>query len=181
MYQDLDLDGMQGHAALDYVESAVLQDDERIAWKGRPSPAACARVGLPRSAVGLAVFAFACFWTVGFGGLFALLGVPLFAFAAWLLSTSARYYGKGRRTYYAITGRRILIVTAGIIYRTHSIAPSDIADYLREARPDGRGDIRLRRTERGRSNYSVRWTEFADGLWGVADVKGAADAIAAIR
>lgn len=178
-----DVQQARDRAILDYVQTAVLQPDEAIRWKGRPSPAACARLALVKSFFGLFFFGFACFWTfmASAGGLFALFGLPFIGVGGWLICLPLLHYRRAFHTYYAITDRRVLIVTARTRFRINAVVASEISDYEREDKGDGSGDIRLKTTlSRGR-NGVTRSTEFADGLWGVDDVKGAADAIQALR
>lgn len=170
---------------LDYVERDVLQDRERIAWKGRPGGGRPLALRLFEFLFSIVWLGFAIFWTVtasANGGLFGLFGVPFIVIGVWALSRPLRENLRARRVYYAITDRRILIVTAGRRMRVNSITADAISDYERIDRGDGRGDIRLKKTvSRGHRGAIHFATEFDDGLWGVEDVKGAADAITALR
>ena len=174
---------LRDHKALDYVQHSVLLPDETIVWKGRPDPLKSASVGALKALFGLFFFGFAVFWTVmaSQGGLFALFGIPFVAVGAWMVSGPARDYLRAGKSYYAVTDRRVLIVTAGGSYKVNAIVAGDITDYERTDKGDGTGSIRLRKTvseTRKGTNVSV---EFTDGLWGIADVKGAAEALAALR
>ena len=105
---------------LNYINQYVLQKDEKIVWKGRPTPSRCASVGLFQSFFGIFFFGFAIVWTVMASkaeeaGFFPLFGIPFMAVGAWMVSGPLRHYRWGKRTYYAITNNRILIVTTGSV------------------------------------------------------------------
>jgi hypothetical protein len=152
-------------------------------WKGRPNPKKSAAVGLFQFFFGIFFFGFAIVWTVlaSGAGLFALFGLPFLAVGAWMVSGPMRNYIRASRSYYAITDKRVVILTAGNNYKVISIAPGEITDYERTDKGDGSGSIRLRKTISESSEGTSSSVEFADGLWGIADVKGAADAIAALQ
>ncbi len=184
---------------LHYVQNSVLQPREKLVWKGRPNPLAAASVGLGLFFFGIFFFGFAIFWTAGasaaawavraadgqvfplFAGVFPLFGVPFLAVGAWMVSGPVRNYLRAARSYYAITDKRILIITAGRGYTVRTIFADKINDYERTDNGDGSGSIRLKKTiiNSGRGTRSS--VVFADGLWGIADVKGAADAITALQ
>ena len=170
-------------AALLYLQTSVLQPNEKVAWKGRPNPFTGASIGTFKSLFGVFFFGFAVFWTVGASqaGAFALFGIPFLLVGAWMVSAPLRNYLHARRTYYAITDKRVLILTVGSSHTVNSIVPEQITDFERTDRGDGSGNIKLRTTVSQTRRGSSSSVEFTDGLWGVADVKGAADAITALR
>lgn len=187
-------DPARDQQVLDYVENSLLRTDEILVWKGRPDPMAYIRkpATLVQVPFGLFFFGFAVFWTIGASQgstVFGLFGVPFMAVGLWIASKPLRTYRRAARTYYAVTDQRILIVSAGRSYTVNTIHPGDIVDYERTDRPDGTGSIRLRTTERRyrrtrsrfRGTRTMNTVAFTDGLWGIADVKGAADAVAALQ
>ena len=65
--------------------------------------------------------------------------------------------------------------------KVNNIVASEINKYERSNKGDGSGDLRLKETiYRGRQGISLI-TELTNGLWGIADVKGAAEAINTLR
>lgn len=121
-----------------------LRPGEQILWKGRPDPS---RLFGPRDAL-LVPFSilwagFAVFWEVGVitsGGplFFVLWGIPFIAMGAFI--TVGRFIAKRarkRRTWYAITTNRVLIVESGrkLSVRELSIGEAGSTDY----RPSSRG------------------------------------------
>lgn len=172
-----------GHQVQSYVENNVLTDGEEIAWQGRPDPMEAAKVGWLNALFGVLFLAFAVFWVVGASdsGWFALFGLPFVAVGLFMISRPARQYLNAGKTYYAVTNKRVLLLSAGKTFKVTSITPSEMTDYEREDKVDGTGSIRLRKTishDREGPSSSVEPT---DGLWGVADVKGASEAIARLR
>jgi len=179
-----------------YLQKEVLQKTEKITWKGRPAPLRSAAIGSVKLFGGLFTIAFGIVWTVQtlpnitsfaehdfftIAGLFTLFGIAFIASGVWAILTPFRNYIRAGRTYYAITNQRVLIIMAGKNYRVVSITPSEIVDYQRTDKGNGFGDLRLRKTINKNDEEANTTTEFVDGLWGVPDVKGAADAIAAIK
>lgn len=168
---------------LSYVHSDVLQPKEQLIWKGRPSPTRSMAVAALKTIFGVFFFCGAVVMTViaNQHGM-ALFGVPLLLGGLWLVTVPVRLAMRARKTYYAITDKRVLIVKAGKRIKVITITSGDITDYERSDRGDGTGDIRLHRVaKKGPQVGSILVAEFEDGLWGVDDVKGAADAIAALR
>lgn len=169
--------------ALDYVQNAILQPNENIVWKGRPNPLTCAAIGLFEFLFGVLFLAAAFFIMVkaseSGAGAFLLFHVLPIAFGAWMVSTPARNYLRACQSYYAITNKRVLIITAGNTCKVNSIVAGEISDYERTDKSDSSGSIRLRKTMRWNKGTQSS-ASFADGLWGITDVKGAADAIAAL-
>lgn len=174
----------------DYVESKVLQEGEKVVWSGRPNQF---RVFF----WAMRSWPFVVFLTV-FGGLFTgfafhgngasdnamavLFGMVVFFGGLFLALNPVLQYQAAGRTRYAVTDQRILIIEAGNERDVVSIRARDISDYLRSDRGDGTGDIQLRKTAHKSNKHGTSYSaEFMDALWGVDDVKGAADAIAALR
>lgn len=172
----------------EYLKNEVLQTGETLAWTGRPSPKDAALLAgmLPTLLHGLGSVAFGIFWIFNSTGMdadwFGLVGIPIIGFGVWSLSEPARNFLRASQTYYAITNKRVLIVEAGNKIKVTSLVGSDITYYHRSDKGNGDGNLRLRRTIRssgsGRLSKSI---QFTDGLWGIADVKGAAEAITVVR
>lgn len=167
---------------LTYVQNEILQPSEKLAWRGRPSPGRAMRLDILHFFIGLFWLTFSIFWVVmaSVAGAFALFGVPFVLIGIWLVSTPIRNLLRAGRTYYAITNRRVLIVTAGSRIKVRSLGAHDIGDNERSDRGDGTGDIRLRKgAMASQMNYFFH-SSLSDGLWGIDDIKGAADAIASV-
>ena len=185
-----------------YLDDQVLQSGEQIAWQGCASPTAASKLGVGAVLYGLLWMVFGSYWmfysdgpqgstvriellhmhwrmpatTVG-GAVTMVLSL---GGGFWLFTRPVRYYLRAARTLYVITDRRVLLVSDWLWRRVVRIAPSDIRDCERWDFRRGTGDIRLRRS--GISGYwTPRTVLFGDGLWGIDDVKGAADAIAVLK
>ena len=171
--------------ALQYLETQVLLPGEKVVWKGRPDAMESAKVGPFKFFFGIAFFSFSLFWMYMAasidGGFFALFGLPFAAVGLWLVSGPARNYLKSARTYYAVTDRRVVILIRSSGYSISSITPDQMSYYERTDRSAGFGNIQLKTTAHHGPDGTSITTEFTDGLWGINDVKGAADAIGKLR
>lgn len=139
------------------ITQAELSVDERIVWVDRPAPAALARTQWRMASFGLFMTLFALFWlatTLSFLGptmengpppvflaMFPLVGLAVLGVGLYFLSTPLRYWHKAKRTVYAVTNHRALIVEPG---RVQSFEPGDIQQLVRRDRSGGRGDLVFR-------------------------------------
>lgn len=174
-----------GQQISDYVENNVLTEGETIVWRGRPNPVAAAKMAWLHILVGVATLAFAAFWLSGVpsnGWAVAdLFGIVIVGAGLFELSRPLINYIKAGKLWYAITDKRVLLLSAGNTFKVTSITRSDMTDFDRTDRADGTGDIRFRRST-GSRHFGPRATvEVTDGMWGIADIKGAAEAIDALR
>lgn len=188
---------------MNYVEDYLLQSGQQIVWKGRPSAASAAKLGLRGIFDGALAMVFGAFWILKTSwpepheneGSFQLLHMignvtnlgfvdvilfTTFSVAGfWLFVRPVRYYLRATRTEYVVTEHNVFLFTDWWWRRVVRISPSDISDYELREFGGGAGDIRLRRT--GLSGYwTPRSVRFRDGLWGICDVEGADEAITAI-
>ncbi len=176
-------------AVLTYVENAVLNEGEEIVWRGRPSPGACARIQLSRTVAGVVFIIVGGAWTIFLINIqiwMAIPGLVGLVFGAKLSGHALANYLRAGRSYYAVTNKRILIITAGRSISVDSVTGSEIRKLRRVEKPDGAGNVSYRSTTkvgRDHNDYIRTYTSvgFKDGLWGVADVAGAARAIAALQ
>lgn len=137
-----------------------LDPGERLVWSGRPRPDLALRSALANAwlllllGVLLGAFMIAAavrLWirpvevpiepgAAGLSILIILMGVALIT---WILSEPSRVASRARRTIYAITDRRALVITRsrrGVV-EERDFAPDETRHILRVERPDGSGDI----------------------------------------
>ena len=133
---------------LQSVIESEMRSDEKMLWVARPNPV---RLALPF----LAIAGFGGIpWTdfsisfmfkwqqnagldigdILFQGSFVAIGVGMLAAPIW-------GYLKARKTVYAITDRRILIIVAGRSKKVQSHGEGDIGNIERVERADGSGDL----------------------------------------
>lgn len=178
-------------AVLTYVEDAVLNEEEHIVWKGRPAPWASATVHLAIPILGTVLILFGLAWTgfilnYGLPILMAIPGAAGLLYGAKVASPMLINYIRAGRTYYAVTNRRILIITAGRSISVDSVTGSEIKKLQRKEKLDGTGNVSYRFTTTSGPDANNRYRSytsygFRDGLWGVSDVAGAANAIEALQ
>ena len=176
-------------AVLAYVENAVLNEGEEIVWRGRPSPAASAKIQLSRTVSGVVFVIVGGAWTILLINIQLLMAIPGMVgliFGAKLSGHALVNCLKAGRTYYAVTNKRVLIITAGRSISVGSVTGAEIKKLRRVEKPDGTGSVSYRSTAkvgRDHNDYVRTYTTvgFKDGLWGVADVAGAARAIGALQ
>jgi hypothetical protein len=166
------------------VAQNELSPGEPLVWAGRPSPGAMARASLPILIFAIPWTAFAIFWVVmasgittgatnrGFFILFPLFGLPFVLVG--LAMTSAPYwaYRKAQNTIYAITDRRLMIITEGRSKTVQSYDADEIGEITRRERADGSGDLIFARTADAHTDtdgYSRSRTQV--GFLGVPDVR----------
>ena len=123
------------------------------------------------------------------GGPAGVLGLPFVAIGAGIALSPLWRQRSRRRTVYAITDRRLLIIRAGTVRRVRSFTPDDIQDLDRRERPDCTGDLifshetlirddlRLRRD--GPPHYRSR--RHALGFFGIPEVRRVEAAVQALR
>lgn len=167
-----------------YLQRAVLERGEKIVWKGRPTPAASVQMGWMELLVGLFFFGFSVFWTVSAfatGGIFWVFGIPFLAVGGWMITKPFRTKVRAKKSYYAITDRRVLIIKRDNGYSVDSIYAYEFSQYARKDRANGTGDIRFRQSFGKTRKGEYLQTKFSDGLWGVEDVRGADLALSKLR
>ncbi len=166
---------------------AELRPGERIDWVGQPIPARLARKGIAIVLFGLPFTAFALFWMYGASGgfsrhsgfpddggftrIFPLFGlIPLLA-GLGMLTSPYWLLRKARRTVYAVTDRRALVIEGRIFggITVRSFEPGELADRRRVQHADGTGDLILER--QWRTQNEVRRGSPEVGFLAIADVK----------
>lgn len=178
-----------GEPELEQVIRQELSDGEKLLWAGRPDPAQAARKYI-------AITVFGCVWTLfisvflvitqkmlhqatGSGGgagvdqmfrlvftlgpgLFLLVGLGMIASPAW-------GYARARRTIYAVTSQRLMIVTTGNTRSVVTFDERDLHQIHRTERADGTGSI-VFALESYRDSNGQTATR-AHGFWGIPHVK----------
>jgi hypothetical protein len=107
-----------------------------------------------------------------FGLPFLLIGVGITLSPLWV-------YLKGRSSVYAVTNRRVMLITGTSSRSVKSITPTDIAGVNYRERPDGRGDVLIRTNSVMRTNNGA--TQITVGLYGVPNVKEVAGLVMKLR
>lgn len=133
-----------------------LEPGERVLWAGRPDPGRAAIRGVMVAAVGAVTLVFVLLVTFNWGlwggawqvsstggavlftALFVL--VPL-ARGLRMLLRPVLLVREARRTLYALTDRRALVVTVGRERRAVSYGAADLGTVRCVEHPDGRGDL----------------------------------------
>ena len=162
-------------AVLTYVETAVLNEGEHIVWKGRPTPGATVTIHLTMPIFGIVFMIFGVAWTsfilsFGIPIWIALPGAAGLVFGARLASPMLINYLKAGRTYYAVTNKRSLIISAGNSITVDSVTGAEIKKLRRKVKPDGTGNVSFRyttKTGRDQNDFVRTYTTcgFRDGLW----------------
>jgi len=167
-----------------------LEPDERLLWSGRPRPWHLVRAALPIAAFAIPWITFSLFWMVGAvdsrapavraGGLavFPVLGIPLVLLGMLMLFSPLWALSQARRTLYAVTSRRLLILVSGRSPSLRSFDPRTLAPLQRFDRTDGTGDLlfpdqTLLNATRGYSRLQAMHT----GFIGITDAHSVHDLI----
>jgi len=182
---------------LNAIVQGELSADERIVWVGQPSPFALVRMRWQMAAFGLFMTFFALFWlatTLFFVGsatengpplailvMFPLAGLAVLGGGLYFLSTPLRYWRKAKRTVYAVTDRRVLIVEPG---RVQSFEPGDLQQLERQDKGNGRGNL-IFREEQG--NLMLAMYTFSGsgslkiGFFGIPAPRAAEEAVRQLK
>jgi len=156
--------------------------EETIAWCARPRASRFAWRAMPLVLVGLPFTAVVLFWFVGITGaaceeagkgetLFVVLfGMPFLLIGLGMLSAPLWMIRKARRTVYAVTNRRALILERGRNLRVHSFGPEALHRVEKRVKSDGSGDLIF---ERRLGAQGGTMTFLCDlGFFGVENVDG---------
>lgn len=169
-----------------------LQTGENLVWTGTPDPRRAAITSLPAALFGIPFAGFALFWmntayrgtqhlsrahnsfTSAFA-VFPLFGIPFFLIGAGIVLAPVWVYLKGRNGVYAVTNRRVMIITGKTTRAVQSITASDIVEVNHRERPDGSGDVMIRTNAVTRTNNMT--SQVTVGLFGVPNVKHVAELV----
>lgn len=174
-----------------------LRRGEKLIWADRPAPSVLRKRGMVRFLFAIPFTAFACFWIWGasqvagssvMGTIFPLFGLPFLAVGVWMLSSPLRAARLARRTVYAITDQRLIILSGGRTRSVRSFGPGDITKLERNEHDNGLGDVifaeevswHSRRSRRGIRLGSHRHVEDI-GFFGIADAREVEAEVARLR
>ena len=173
-----------------------LQGGESLLWTGSANPARSALSALPAAFFGILFGGFAFFWIsaayhgahnpanhrnalpIGFSA-FPLFGLPFLLIGLVMTMSPLLVYLKGRSGVYAVTNRRVMVITGTTSRSVKSIIPNDIAEVDHRERPDGTGDVLIRTNTVIRTNNGA--TQITVGLYGVPNVKEVAGLVMKLR
>lgn len=154
--------------------STQIGDGERVLWAGTTNAPGRMRRLIP--------FGILCLFMMFFcGGLFLLMDNPSKVFLAvvsmlvWAGIPAVVAWGQSdhlRRTLYAITDRRVLILSVGKPKKTESYPPEKLEFIRPTVRKGGRGDIYFIEL---RGKGSRRYMRFKHGFLDIVDVEQVAD------
>jgi hypothetical protein len=172
-----------------------LAKGERVIWTGQPIAWRFVWPSLFIVLFGIPWTAFAIFWMAIAGGIsghvpeqapdffslfrfFPLFGIPFVLIGLAMLSAPYWALRKARRTVYAITDRRVLLIEGGLLgsVRVRSIEPERLNDVTRTQYADGSGNLILQRQYQG--NAQNRGAQFLNiGFYAIPDVKHVEDLV----
>jgi hypothetical protein len=169
-----------------------LQPGEHLVWAGRPGPAAQPAWQLDRTSLLIAAgpFLAAVFllWqAVGSAGawaafLFLAAGILMLCIALSPLVALWRAVRRVRRTVYAITDRRLLVLPGGSRRALRAFPPEDLDDPEVRDRDDGRGDVIFATVPEIRQTRQGRQTRLAEAAFtDIADAQRVAREIARLK
>jgi len=173
-----------------------LQGGESLLWSGPANPGRSALSALPAALFGIPFAGFAFFWmssayhstqnlanrhnTLPSGfSVFPLFGLPFLLIGLGLILSPLGVYLKGRSGVYAVTNRRVMVITGTTSRSVKSVIPTDIAEVDHRERPDGTGDVLIRTNSVMRTNNGT--TQIMVGLYGVPNVKEVAGLVMKLR
>lgn len=175
-----------------------LQSGESLSWTGVADPGRAALGSLPAAIFGIPFAGFALFWmsmafrathamnksphnafTSGFS-VFPIFGVPFLLIGLGITLMPLWAFLTAKRTVYAVTNRRVMLITGSKSRSVQSFTPADIASVAHRERPDGSGDIVLMTNTLQRRNNNMA-TPMKVSLCGVPNVKQVAEQVMALH
>src|SRR5271170_1405877 len=139
---------------LQNLVNSELESGEKLQWSGQPEPTRLAKGTLPILLFAIPWTAFACFWVTmactgvshmhQFGPMmiFPLFGLPFIFVGLGMLSTPLFVYRQAKRTVYAITNKRALMLKASGRGKTVvSYRPADFGNINRVEYAPNKGDL----------------------------------------
>lgn len=167
-----------------------LQPEETLVWIGQPNPArAVWSAGAPVMFLfGLVFTVFAFFWTLsaaapllhsshqrsapnGFEIAFPFFGAPFILVGLSFLLRPYWMYRLASQTIYAVTSKRLVVISGMRIRSVQSINPDALTGIDRLERPDGTGDIVFRSNQAPVAQPGPRFANLAPGFYGIPNVR----------
>ena len=147
---------------------AELGDGEKVLWVGEPNPLRDSVQAIPILLFGVpwTILAVNFMWNWGwrgtgmdfaavvFNGAFVVVGMAMLLAPAWA-------YSKARRSVYAITNERVLMIEGGPSKQVQSYREIGLGDIARKERADGSGDL----------SFAKKTTNDSDGHYQQSDIK----------
>jgi hypothetical protein len=133
--------------------SQELESGEKLVWSGKPDPVREMSAGFALWLFAIPWTAFALFWMWGASGIsrpssqstenfiFSLFGLPFVLIGFAMLSAPIWIYSKSKRTVYAITDKRVLIIEKGKSRTVYSYGSQNLGSIKRTERADGSGNL----------------------------------------
>lgn len=172
-----------------FMVQSELQPGESLQWTGTADAGRSALSALPAAIFGIPFAGFALFWmTAAFRGthamsksassnpiagvfsFFPLFGLPFLLIGLGIVFAPLLVYRKALKTVYAVTDKRVLVITDGRNRTTRSCTPADIISVDHRERAGGTGDVIIRTNSvvpYGNNSLS----QMTIGLLGVNNVK----------
>lgn len=175
-----------------------LESGESLVWSGTADPRRAAMSAIPAALFGIPFAGFALFWmsqafraTNAMAGhshnsfvsgfkVFPLFGIPFLLVGLAIVFAPLWAYITGAKTVYAVTNRRVMLISGSKNRAVKSFTPADIASVEHRERPDGSGDIVLMTNmlQRRGNNMAV---PMKVSLCGVPNVKQVAEQVLALH
>ena len=171
-----------------FMVQSELQPGESLQWTGTADSARAALSALPASLFGLPFAGFALFWmTAAYRGthaisksasanpiagvfsFFPLFGLPFLLIGLGIVFAPLLAYFKAQKTAYAVTDKRVLVITGGRARTVRSCTPADIVSVDHREREGGTGDVIIRTNSIMQTRNSL--SQMTVGLLGVNNVK----------
>lgn len=157
-----------------------LQEGETLWWTGQPIGKRAAWRALPGVLFAIPWTGFAVYWVIGASGFqwpgfpngfnyFSLFGMLFVLIGLYVLGSPIWAMRKAKRTAYALTDRRVIIVESGRSTRVRSYRRHQITELSRKQRVDGSGDVILAHKTRTDSEGDKFTTDV--GFLDIPDVK----------
>jgi hypothetical protein len=132
----------------EYQIQGELAPGERLLWSGRPrggvifQASDAYRIPISLMFVGVSIFWEVLAFAWGSGLTFALTGLPFLLFGLYMnfgrFPLDAR---RRNRTYYALTDRRVIIVSGLVGREVQSLSLRNLPNLVLDAKPDGSGTV----------------------------------------
>lgn len=175
-----------------------LDSGESLAWCGTADARRVAFSSLPAALFGIPFAGFALFWmSEAFRGtramagnshnafvsgfkVFPLFGIPFLLVGLGVTLMPLWAYLTGTKTVYAVTNRRVMVISGTKSRAVKSFTPADIAGVEHRERPDGSGDIVIMTNTFQRSGNNMTM-QVKVSLCGVPNVKQVAEQVMALH